>query len=121
MIKLYALVASCLLVLSACTAQTQLLQHGNSWVQVSQTTNQWDSNAVVVTVCDTLQNGFCPESAPSQIVVMNGPMPGIAGAGVSSAAMLGSAFVIADGLKGSKSTIKQSNRTDVRASTVNPR
>ena len=111
--------------LAGCTPMTQLIQDGNGWVQVSQTENQWSSNAVKVTHCDVLANGFCPDGSPSYIVVMNGPLPGVVGAGISAVGMLGGAAIIADGLKGSasKTTVKQRNvnRNDVRASTVNPK
>ena len=107
--------------LSGCSPMTQMVQHGNDWIQISQSANLWDSNAVVVTKCKELDNGFCPEGSPTEVVVMNGPMPGIAGAGVQGVAMLGSAAIIADGLKGGRTKVTQKNKTDIRASTVNPK
>jgi hypothetical protein len=111
------------LFLSACAPSTDLVQHGNEWVQVSQPYNLWGSNAVTVTRCGKLYNGFCPEGSPTETVIIAGPMPGLLGAGLTSAAVLGGSAIIADGLKGSKSSVtqKNSNRNDVRASTVNPK
>lgn len=111
------------LFLVACAPSTDLVQHGNKYLQVTQTHNQWADNIVAVTPCDKLYNGFCPESAETNVVVMSGKLPGIVGAGLTSAAMLGSAAMVRDGLRGSKSNViqKNSNRNDVRASTVNPK
>jgi hypothetical protein len=108
---------------AGCAPSTDIIQHGNKKLQLTQTYNQWADNIVAVTECDKLYNGYCPDSAPTQIVVMSGKLPGVVGAGLTSAAMLGSAAIINDGLKGSKSKINQNNtnRNDVRASTVNPR
>jgi hypothetical protein len=111
------------MLLSACSPNTEIVQHGNIKIQMTQTQNQWADNMVAVTTCEQFENGFCPKDAPTQIVIMSGKMPGIVGAGLTSAAMVGSSFVIRDGLKGSKSNVtqKNSNRNDVRASTVNPK
>lgn len=114
---------STMAMLGGCANSMDLIQHGNEWVQVSQPYNLWGSNAVTVTRCDKLYNGFCPAGSPAETVVVAGPMPGLLGAGLTSAAILGGSAIIADGLKGSKSSVtqKNSNRNDVRASTVNPK
>ena len=113
----------CMLMLAGCMPTTDMIQHGNKRIQVTDMRNQWHDNVIAVTECAELDNGYCPKSAPTQFVVMSGKFPGIVGAGLTSAAMVGSSFVIRDGLKGSKSSVtqKNSNRNDVRASTVNPK
>ena len=111
------------LLLAACAPATDLIQHGNTRIQFTQTQNQWGENITAVTQCAQLENGFCPKDAPTQFVVTSGKLPGLVSAGMQAGAVLGGSVIIADGLRGSKSTINQKNhnRTDVRASTVNPR
>jgi len=118
----YSLACLCL-ILAGCLPSTDLVRHGNQNLQFTQTYNQWADNIIAVTPCDVLDNGYCPKDAPTQIVVMPGKMPSLVGAGIQAGAVLGGSAIIAGGLKASKSTVtqKNSNRNDVRASTVNPK
>lgn len=108
---------------AGCLPSTDIVRHGNINLQITDLHRQWDDNVIAVTPCEQLYNGYCPKDAETQFVVMSGKLPGIVGAGLTSAAMLGSAAIINDGLKGSKSNVtqKNTNRNDVRASTVNPK
>jgi hypothetical protein len=98
-----------------------MVQHGNLKVQFTQTQNQWAENVVLVTTCEKLQNGFCPPDAPTQVLVVSGKLPGVVSGVGQSMTTLGAAALVRDGLVKSKSTVKQSNQTDIRASTVNPK
>lgn len=68
-----------LLLLAACAPSTDLIQHGNEWVQVTQTYRLFGHNVVERTKCDTLYNGFCPADAQpsSSHAVVEAPGPGI--------------------------------------------
>jgi hypothetical protein len=108
---------------AGCAVQTETYQFGNDHIQLMQTQNLWNDNAVVYTDCPKLYNGFCPEGSPKQVVIMPGKLPGIVSSGVQAGAVLGGSAIIADGLRDSKTKVnmKNTNRNDVRASTVNPR
>jgi hypothetical protein len=112
--------ALCVL-LTGCATSSDMVQHGNLKVQFTQTQNQWAENVVLVTTCEKLQNGFCPPDAPTQVLVVSGKLPGVVSGATRDVANLGSSLVIRDGLIKSKSSVKQSNQTDIRASTVNPK
>jgi hypothetical protein len=107
--------------LTGCATSSDMVQHGNLKVQFTQTQNQWAENVVLVTTCEKLQNGFCPPDAPTQVLVVSGKLPGVVSGVGQSMATLGAAALVRDGLVKSKSTVKQSNQTDIRASTVNPK
>jgi hypothetical protein len=111
------------LVLVGCAAQTETYQFGNDYLQLFQTQNLWNDNAVVYTDCPKLYNGYCPEGSPKQVVIMPGKLPGLVAGGMQAGAVLGGSAIIADGLRDSKTKVnmKNTNRNDVRASTVNPK
>ena len=97
--------AALMLLVSACAPSSEMIQHGNQKVLLTQTRNGWDDNAVLVTPCkNTLHNGTCDPEGDTRIVIMSGKLPTLVGAGIQGVAMVGSAALVADGLKKSKST-----------------
>jgi hypothetical protein len=117
----YVLAFIALSSITGCATQTDLIQHGNLKVQFTQTQNQWAENVVIVSKCDKLEKGYCPADSPTEILVVGGKLPGVVSGVASNATTLGSAALIRDGLIKGKASVKQSNQTDIRASTVNPK
>jgi len=63
----------------------------------------------------------CKPKGEVKVMVISGKLPELMSGLKHDAVVLGSAFVIRDGLIKSKSSTTQRNQTDIRASTVNPK
>jgi hypothetical protein len=91
------------LMLSACVPQTQMIQDGHEWVQLTQSYNIWGANVVKQTHCKQteLRDGFCyqPQGQNSSSVIAEAPGPKLVGAVLTSAAMVGSAGLLMNGLQ----------------------
>ena len=111
----------CALLIAGCAPSSEMIQHGTKKILFTQTQNQWGENVVLVSECaKELKYGACdPEDV--QVLVVGGKLPGVVSGVAANATTLGSAALIRDGLVKSKASVKQSNKTDIRASTVNPK
>jgi hypothetical protein len=91
-IQMLALVTMCLQFVTACAPSTQMVQHGNEWVQVTQTYGLFGSNVVERSKCaqGELVNGFCPaeRKADYSHTYAKGP-----GAEIASSLIIGGAIV----------------------------
>jgi hypothetical protein len=97
------------LVVSACAPSTILIPDGNGFIELTQTRHIWESNAVSVGHCESPEFSKCPKGTPKQVYVMTGPGPGMAGAGIQAAGMLGGAAIVRDGLIKGKPKVNNSN------------
>ncbi len=110
----------CLMGLVGCTTSSETVQHGTVKYLFTQTQNQWAENVVLVSPCEQdLVNGQCKPAGETKVLVISGKLPGVVGGAVHDAALVGSSFVIRDGLIKSKSNVSQSNAgTSIRSSTT---
>jgi hypothetical protein len=78
--------------LAACAPSTQMVQHGNEWVQVTQTYGLFGSNVVERSKCaqGELVNGFCPAERKPDYSHMYAKGPG---AEIASSLIIGGAVV----------------------------
>jgi hypothetical protein len=83
---------------AACAPSTQMVQHGNEWVQVTQTYGLFGSNVVERSKCaqGELVNGFCPaeRKADYSHTYAKGPGAEIVSATILGGAILGGAALI---------------------------
>ena len=89
--KLTMITAVCL-ILVACSPQTHMVQHGNEWVQVTQTYGLFGTNVVERSKCaqGELVNGFCPAERKADYSHMYAKGPG---AEIASSLIIGGAIV----------------------------
>jgi hypothetical protein len=119
--KMLSLASLCLL-LAACATSIETVQHGTVKYLFTQTQNQWAENVILVSPCESeLVGGSCKPTGETKVLVVSGKLPAVVGGVGQSMTTLGAAAIVRDGLVKSKSSVKQSNTTDVRASTVNPK
>lgn len=89
------------LLLSACVPQTQMIQDGHSWVQLTQSYNFWGANVVKETHCrqTELKDGFCwqPNGENARSLITEAPGPKLTGAVLTSAAIIGGAGLLMHG------------------------
>ncbi len=112
------------LLIAGCAPSSEMVAHGTKKFLFTQTQNQWGENVVLVSECaKDLKYGACDPEGEIKMLVVGGKLPGVVSGVASDAAVIGSAFVIRDGLIKGKSTtnVRQKNQTDIRASTVNPK
>lgn len=92
-----SLVVICLMV-SACAPQTKMVQHGNEWIQVTQTYGLFGTNVVERSKCaqGELVNGFCPAERKPDYSHMYAEGPGkeIAKSVILGGAILGGAALL---------------------------
>ena len=86
------------LFLSACSPSTQMVQHGNEWLQVTQTYGLFGINVLERTKCaqGELVNGFCPpDKYPSSMhATAEGPGKDIAKAMIYGGALVGGLAIL---------------------------
>ena len=117
---LFVLIA--IIMLTGCAQSSETVRHGDTTFLLTQTQNQWAENAVLISECEKeLANGVCKPKGEVKVMVISGKLPELMSGLKHDAVVLGSAFVIRDGLMKSKSSTTQRNQTDIRASTVNPK
>ncbi len=108
------------LLVSGCATSSETVQHGTVKYLFTQTQNQWADNVILVSPCEPeLVGGSCKPTGETKVLVVSGKLPGVVGGAVHDAAMVGSSFVIRDGLKKSKSNVSNSNTTNESISTKN--
>lgn len=87
-----------LLTLSACAPSTDMIQHGNEMIQLTQTYKFFGSNVVERTKCvnGELVNGFCPpDRHPSSAgAITQGPGTEVAKMAILGGAILGGAAIL---------------------------
>ena len=104
-------VVLCIAFIAGCAPSSLLIADGNGFIELTQTNHLWQANVVSVGHCDKPTNNKCPEGTAKQVVVMTGPGPGMAGAGIQAAGMLGGAALVRDGLIKGKPKVNNSNTT----------
>jgi hypothetical protein len=115
--KMLSLASLCLL-LAACATSSETVQHGTVKYLFTQT----QTNGQKMSPCESeLVGGSCKPTGETKVLVVSGKLPAVVGGVGQSMTTLGAAAIVRDGLVKSKSSVKQSNTTDVRASTVNPK
>ena len=89
------------LTLAGCIPQTQMIQDGHEWIQLTQTYNFWGANVVKETHCrqTELKDGFCWKAGHQASTIVEAPGVRLTGAALSSAAMVSSAGLLMHGLK----------------------
>jgi hypothetical protein len=97
MLKGLTSVVLCALIVG-CAPSTQMVQHGNEYIQVTQTYGLFGSNVVERSKCaqGELVNGFCPaeKRADYSHTYAQGPGEGIVKATIIGGAILGGAALI---------------------------
>lgn len=101
---LKTLMSVCLvLMLAACVPQTQMIQDGHEWIQLTQSYNIWGANVVKETHCHQteLRDGFCyrPQGGNQRSTIMQAPGPWMAGYVLGAGALVASAGLIKSGME----------------------
>jgi hypothetical protein len=99
--KYLSLIVVGALLSTGCIATTDMIQDGHDFIQKTQENRIWGQNVVSVRYCRAVDrvDGFCPSRSQPGIQLVEAPGPKLVGAVLTSAAMVGSAGLLMNGLQ----------------------